>query len=363
VDEIVANLNTLVKAEKLQADQDALTLIARQASGSIRDAQSLLDQLSSTGNKVTLSLAQTVLGTATSQTVLEVINAVRGREPAAGLEAIHRALDAGVDPRSLARQLVEYLRGLMLIQMGNEGQVEAAVDVKKQMQTHAGAFTHPEVLRMVKAFNAAATDLRGGWQPSLGLELAVAELIEAPGPALAKNNPPNSPANRTVENNSGQATVKSRDQERSAPGLVIQEPTGTFDKTPAKEKKETDQGNSKSSGSATTTTEIIRSWKQICAEIKEVQPNTTALLNSVRTIEVHGNVLVLGLASQVLVEKMEKAEHIEMTRSKVNSIAHADLEIRCVVTTSKGKLPPNIQQDGMVATALNQGGEIIDLDE
>jgi len=60
---------------------------------------------------------------------------------------------------------------------------------------------------------------------------------------------------------------------------------------------------------------------------------------------------------------METAEHLEMTRSTVKKTTNADPEIRCVVTTAKGKLPPNIQQDGMVATALNQGGEIIDLDE
>ena len=80
----------------------------------------------------------------------------------------------------LARQIVEYLRGLMLIQMGNANQVEATADVKKQMQSHARSFSTSDVLRMMKAFNNAATDLRGGWQPSLSLELALAEVLDAP---------------------------------------------------------------------------------------------------------------------------------------------------------------------------------------
>src|SRR6185503_15309563 len=100
--------------------------------------------------------------------------------PAHGLETIHKALDAGADPRSLARQIVEYLRGLMLIQMGNANQVEATSDVKKQMQSHAKSFSTGDVLRMMKSFNNAATDLRGGWQPSLSLELALAEVLDAP---------------------------------------------------------------------------------------------------------------------------------------------------------------------------------------
>src|SRR5512142_590454 len=95
VDEILANLKGIVKAEKIQADDDALIQIARQSAGGMRDAQSLLDQLSSTGDKITLALAQNVLGTATSQTVLDILSSINDHDPAHGLESIHKALDAG----------------------------------------------------------------------------------------------------------------------------------------------------------------------------------------------------------------------------------------------------------------------------
>src|SRR5512140_363944 len=180
VDEIVANLKKIIKAENIQADDDALIQIARQSAGGMRDAISLLDQLSSTGDRITLALAQNVLGTATSQTVLNILSSISEHDPAHGLESIHKALDGGADPRSLARQIVEYLRGLLLIQMGNNNQVEATADVKKQMQAHARSFSTSDVLRMMKIFNTAATDLRGGWQPSLSLELALADVLDAP---------------------------------------------------------------------------------------------------------------------------------------------------------------------------------------
>src|SRR5574342_743868 len=196
VDEIVKQLKLIVRTEKIQADDDALIQIARQSAGGMRDAISLLDQLSSTGDKITLALAQTVLGTATSQTVLEIISSIMDHDPAHGLEAIHKALDAGADPRSLARQIVEYLRGIMLIQMGNANQVEATSDVKKQMQAHARSFSTSDVLRMMKAFNNAATDARGGWQPSLSLELALAEVLDAPNEPAPL--PPMSPPSTTV---------------------------------------------------------------------------------------------------------------------------------------------------------------------
>ncbi len=112
--------------------------------------------------------------------MLDTLTSIMDHDPAHGLETIHKALDAGADPRSLARQIVEYLRGLMLIQMGNGDQVEATADVKKQMGAHAKSFSTSDVLRMMKAFNNAAVDLRGGWQPSLSLELALAEVLDSP---------------------------------------------------------------------------------------------------------------------------------------------------------------------------------------
>ena len=108
--------------------------------------------------------------------------------------------------RSLARQIVEYLRGLMLIQMGNANQVEATADVKKQMQSHAKSFTTTEVLRMMKAFNNAATDLRGGWQPSLSLELALAEVLDAPGASTQQISAPLQPKPQPASASQTQST-------------------------------------------------------------------------------------------------------------------------------------------------------------
>ncbi|HXH85591.1 MAG TPA: DNA polymerase III subunit gamma/tau, partial [Nitrospira sp.] len=141
VDEIVGLLKQIAKQEKIKVDEDALAVVARQATGSVRDAISLLDQLASTGDKIDLALTQTVLGTATSQTVLDLIASIQEDQPAPAMDAIHRALDAGADPRSLARQIVDDLRGLLLIQMGNDDQIEATQEVKATMAQHASAFS------------------------------------------------------------------------------------------------------------------------------------------------------------------------------------------------------------------------------
>jgi DNA polymerase-3 subunit gamma/tau len=359
VNEIVNNLKQIAQAENIQADDEALTLIARQSAGGIRDAQSLLDQLSSTGTKITLALAQTVLGTATSQTVLDIIASILDREPARGLETIHRALDSGADPRSLARQIVEYLRGLMLIQMGNASQVEATRDVKAQMESHAKSFSTSDVLRMMKAFNNAATDLRGGWQPSLSLELALAEVMEAPETSTtqvaALSFPQGTPQTRPQP-----ATVKQTESKSTLSGVTLSESKGS--EVEAGAQKPVLSGAEASDKPAISAGEVIKVWKQIAASLPKSQANLSALLNSVKMIDVQGDALVLGFASDVLVGKMNKPDQIEAAQKAIADALGVKLNIRCMVTNARGKVPPHVPQDGMVAAALNQGGEIVDMD-
>lgn len=339
VDVIVGNLKEIVKAEGLQADEEALTLIARQATGSMRDAQSLLDQLASSGTKISLQLTQAVLGTATNQSVLELVDSIRDRAPAAGLGTIQRALDAGADPRSLARQIVEYLRGLMLIQMGNPDQVEAPRETKERMAAHAGALSTPEVLRLMKIFNTAAVDTRGGWQPSLALELALAEALEAP-----QETPAATPAAKPEGPKGG----------RSAPSAESPAP-----------KSDPPKMEAAASGkpAAISLAEITRAWKDIRAVIKPAHPGIEALLNSCKPMDVRGDALVLGFQSDKVRALMDRPEQLAVTRKAIHDVLGLELEVKCVVTNARGKLPPDVPQDGMVATALNHGGEIVDIQE
>lgn len=329
VDEIVGQLKTIAAAESIQADGDALALIARQSAGGMRDAISLLDQLSSTGERITLDLAQTVLGTATSQTVLDLVASIADPNPGRGLEEIHRALDGGADPRALARQVVDYLRGLMLIQMGNASQIETTRDIKERMTEHADAFTPAAVLRMMRIFNEAATDSRGSWQPSLPLELAFAEALEPPAESASV-----APASK----------VSAKPPAKSAPKTPVAPQSGG------------------ASASAIPASEVIKVWKQVQNALRKDYANLAALLNSVSSIDVQDGTLVLGFASDVLMSKMQDEEK-QLTNQALSDLLGVTLDIRCEVTNAKGKVPPHVPQDGMVATAIHQGGEIVDVQE
>ncbi len=109
--------------------------------------------------------------------------------------------------------------------------------------------------------------------------------------------------------------------------------------------------------------DIIKSWKHLAASLPKSQANLSALLNSVKMIDVQGNTLVLGLASDVLVSKIDKPDQIEAIQKLIKDNFNVELSVRCIVTNAKGKgkVPANVSQDGMVAAAIQHGGEIVDM--
>jgi DNA polymerase-3 subunit gamma/tau len=355
VNDIVAQLRELAKKEDIQADDDALTLIARQSTGSLRDAISLLDQLSSGGEKVTLEVSQTVLGTATNQIVVELVEAILTGQAGAGLNCIHQALDSGSDPRQYARQVVDYLRGLLLVLLGKAKLQEVTPEQKKQMEKHAQQFTLPYLVETLRLFNAAAVDVRSGWQPALPLELALAEAIErraGTGQPQVDNSPVFAgealPQAVKEKSPSKSAVVQSHSTPVAAPQPVVKE-----EPAPAKAESPTQELDMR---------EIEHNWAQIKALVKRKRNPTEALLNSCKLLAVKRGTLVLGFVTDILKNKMEAGDNLDVTRQAIRQVIGKDVPLACVVMSGKtGSLPPelDVDGDGLVGTALNLGGEIV----
>jgi DNA polymerase-3 subunit gamma/tau len=342
VGEIVAHLKSLSKQENIQVEQDALTLLARQSTGAMRDAISLLDQLASTGEVITLERAQNILGTAASQSVLDVIQALIDRQPAVGLDCIHRALDAGSDPRQFGRQIVDYLRDLLLIKSGNREQVDATPEVFSQMERHSQAFDNPELLDIIRSFNYAAVDARSAWQPSLPMEIAFVEaLANRPSMPNAPEQAGSVPQPQSAPNASKASTARTQDQ-ASQPASP---PAAT------------------SSGDEQVLKKIKESWNQTTLLVRKVNPSTQGLLNSCQPVAVQEGVLYLGFSGEFVKNKMESGNHVEITRKALEQVIGLRISIRCIVPTGGvNRLPPEVESDGMVAAALRDlGGEIVDV--
>ena len=367
VTDIVACLKEMAKSEKIKVKDDALTLIARQSTGAMRDAISLLDQLASTGKPITLELVQEVLGTAASSAVLELVEALIERQADAGLDRIQAALDAGSDPRQFARQVVDYLRDLLLIRMGGAAQVEATAEMRSQMARHAQSFTASELLRIIRAFNSAAVDTRGSWQPSLPLEMAFIEALEAPetGSVSASESLPPGPAQMSGTasgKKSAPAHTPEPDPQQAAQPVATAQSAATAVPAPASPPPAVEPVET-SSTDQQSTQNLATAWPQFTNLVRQANPNTYGLLNSCKSRYMRGETVLIGFASEVLKDKMEKPENLELAQRALAQVFHRPLTVQCYVDTARrSAVPPGVEDDGMVGTALRDlGGELVDM--
>ena len=188
VPEIVGHLRNVTEAEKFKADEDALTAIARSAQGCMRDAISLLDQMLSYGTEtVSLEQVQQVLGSVNAATVSALVDALATSNVGAGLTLIQQLLSDGSSLVEFCHQVIEQLRGVLVLQMTQDPTLlsDLPKDVVAQMQAQAQQIPQATTLFAIKRFSEAIPDLKGGYQPQLPLEMALIEAMQG-APAVAQ---------------------------------------------------------------------------------------------------------------------------------------------------------------------------------
>ena len=370
---IQALLKEIAGKEGIQVDPAALTAIARQATGSMRDAISLLDQLASTGSDVSLELTRQVLGTAASLSVMDLIDALLKEDTGAGISLINRALDSGSDPRQFGRQMVDTLRAVLMVKMGNADQVEATTEEAEKFKDFAGRFQLSKLLAAIYAFDRAAQHTNVGWQPGLQLELALARVIESsdtdedgeepkpekkPGAARAAAV---KPVKKEPSKSSGIREPRKREREPAGKPQISENKAAPPLEEIKKPEEETSAPEEKTASGTGDINDIKDLWKEVRAKAKEISPETAALLNSCRSVNVLKGKLVLGFSSPVLCSKMENGRNLDNARAAVKAVTGADVPIECRVAGKNETAVPedaDVEKDGMVGAALSLGGKI-----
>lgn len=358
VTEIVNHLKKLAQDEEIQVDEEALNVIARQSTGAMRDAISLLDQLASGGERISLENAQEILGVAASQAVLDVIEALVDKQTDAGLDNIHAALDGGSDARQFARQIVDYLRDVLLVKNGCANQVDATRDVRKKMADHAQALSIDQLLKVIRAFNLAVAESRSTWQPALPLEMAFVEALQhLQGGGVSDNQiaeTPHLPREQSVR----RADTPPPNMAKAAP-----EPTSPKPIHQAEPEPQTNVVLEETPQDKQATQTLGEAWPKILGLVRKQNSKANGLLNSCKGRFMRSNDVYLVFASDILKENMEKPENRESVEAVLSKVFERQISVICQVDTARrDAIPPGVDDDGMVAAALRDlGGEIVDM--
>jgi DNA polymerase-3 subunit gamma/tau len=176
---IVERLRQVVAGEGMKADDEALELVARRAGGSMRDAQSLLDQLLAFGtDRLTVEQVHALLGTAQDDRVLALAEAVLAHEPARALDLFGQAADEGSQLGELLDQLIAYWRDLMVLHCAGDAARDLSVAPRHRqtLAKQAAALKLDTILAGLDVLNTTKFRLRGSNHGRVLMEMALVRL-------------------------------------------------------------------------------------------------------------------------------------------------------------------------------------------
>jgi DNA polymerase-3 subunit gamma/tau len=180
---ILERLKLIAKSEKISIPDDALREIARTGEGSMRDAQSALDQvISFAGDKIKKEDVEMALGVAGADILKRIIDSIATNKPAEAIAAVDDIVMRGHDLRNFCRDLLAHFRDLLVTKVsGNEELLESAVCEPAELKRQADLFSEADLVRFFHSLAETETKLRAATQPRYQLEIGIVKLMELRG--------------------------------------------------------------------------------------------------------------------------------------------------------------------------------------
>jgi len=173
---IVRQLRTIATAEGLDVPDAALALVARAAEGSMRDAQSALDQVMAfAGRTITVDEVSTVLGLVGRDLLFELIDAVVAEDGPRAFAASDRAVESGHDLKLVCRELARVVRDMMVVSVdpARAGAGELPEEERAQIAELSKRFSREDLMRAFDLLAKAELDIRTASQPRYHFEMAL----------------------------------------------------------------------------------------------------------------------------------------------------------------------------------------------
>jgi len=377
LNDITAKLTGICQKEGIKIEPEALRLVAKSATGSLRDAENLLEQLATYyGAEIGLHQAQAILGITGDWRAKEVIKHIINKDVSAGIATINNVNSDGLDLRQFIRELMEYLRGVLLIKTGADQALDFTTEEIAELKDLAAKASLPQILTAVKLFG----ELESGFNSysTLPLELALVDSIltekearaiptpkveeELPQPvataepAVTPPPPPPEEAKAKPKKRAARPEVAEAKPVEAKPVEAKTEVT-----TPPAEAEPVEAKAEVTTPPAPPGSEMERisaNWKQIIEQAPEDTRRTPAIaiLRSagIRVVSLEGDTVVLSFKYAYHKEQIEKPENQRTAEKILSHFLGHPCHIRCIYEPEANHL---------LKAALNMGAQIIDTEE
>lgn len=180
---IVSRLGAVCVAEGVEFEGDALDLIAHHAGGGMRNALTSLEQMIAFGEgKVTLAVAERMLGGVDSNDMANIVRAIGARDAAACFRWIAEFVESGSDLAQFARELAQHVRNLYVMSLTD---TDVALDVsaseRRQLADELPLFGPDRLARMLQVLGDVMTELKTSTNPRLSFEIGCTRMVRPDG--------------------------------------------------------------------------------------------------------------------------------------------------------------------------------------
>jgi len=325
-------------------EPEALQLIAKAATGSLRDAENLLEQLTTYyGSDIGLHQVQAVLGITGDFRTKELVKHIINNDVSAGVITINSVNSDGLDLKQFNRELVEYLRGLLLIKTGSSEAVDLTAEDIAELKDLAARASLSQILRAVKLFGQL--ELGFDNYSTLPLELALVDCAlsseeEEESPPGQAEYEPRQPVKATTPPPPKQPVAKP--EPAIVPPPAVPEATATI--TPPEPGSELEQ--------------LRLNWKQVVAQAPEDTKRTPAIaiLRSagVKPVAFDDNTVVLSFRYPLHKEKMGEPENQQVAEKIVSNFLGHPCRVRCIYEPEDNHLVQEAQRMGAQVTSVEE---------
>jgi len=353
--EIMDKLKLICKKEGIRVEPSALELIARAATGSLRDAENILQQMIAYyGNRIELGQIQAELGIGRDSRVRELARCVVSRDVAAGLKTVNSLNSDGVDLRQFNMGLVEYLRGLLLAKSGCGEALDITSEDLAEMNNLATNAPMDYLLKAVKSFSGI--DFRSDSYSALSLEMALLDCVLSS--QAGQEQPTMTPAPEIVH---------APEMTKTPEGVGVDVPVASApDRVGTEDTSEvpTAAGTSEIAGKETPQDiDYVRGrWREFIKSLRGEgsSGNLDAFLRSAcDPVGLEDDTLVLGFYYSFHMEKIEDAKYRHLVEKKLKEVFGRPYKVRCVLVDSKKEvLPQSRTQNPVIKAALEMGARI-----
>lgn len=321
--EIIDRLQEVCTKYGLQANDDALAAIARQAEGGMRDALSLLDQVMAyavTG-QITLDDTLHVLGSAPLEEFLKLDKQLLAGNVGGVLLVLDELVRQGKDLRQLVRDFLAHMRDLLLLKVDAGG---SSLDLPAQsleaLKSQTGSLRQDQLLGGIRLFAQLENDLRFTSSPRLLVEVGLirlaglfsGQMMEAPAaPPVAAPAAAAAPAQGPAKK---PAAVDPFDEPEQPVAAATQTPVAAAAPAPSGEGVD----------------KVVEVWDQVVELIKKHRPSTISLLSQTRIGRLRGKTLVLVAPNTILADLLKRPADKTIIEKALAKVGLPDLEVHPV---------------------------------